>query len=98
MNKKQPKGEVYPELIKKGPEALSNANWRWRIRAANGRIIASSGEFFTRKTDAVRALTNVVQTIGSVAVRSNVASKEAVFEIHVLDGLPTKVVSVPCTA
>lgn len=34
---------------------LADDGWRWRLRAANGRIIASSGESFTRKASAVRA-------------------------------------------
>jgi len=29
--------------------------WRWQARAANHRIIATSGEGFTRLSDAVRA-------------------------------------------
>jgi len=31
--------------------------WRWRLVAANGRIIAESGEAYTRKHDVERALT-----------------------------------------
>lgn len=29
--------------------------WRWRLVAANGRKVATSGEGYTRKRDAVRA-------------------------------------------
>ena len=32
--------------------------WRWRLRAANGRIVAT-GEAHTRKADAVRAAANL---------------------------------------
>ncbi len=28
--------------------------WRWRVQAANGRIVAESGEAYTRKRDAER--------------------------------------------
>lgn len=40
-------GEIYRD---------ASGEWRWRIRAANGRIIAASGESFTRKWSAKRAL------------------------------------------
>ena len=39
--------------------------WRWRLKAANGRIIADSGEAYTRKRDADRA----VATVQDVVVR-----------------------------
>lgn len=29
--------------------------WRWRLVAANGRTVATSGEGYTRKADALRA-------------------------------------------
>jgi uncharacterized protein YegP (UPF0339 family) len=48
---KQPKFEVYP----------AKDGWRWRLVAANGRIIAT-GEAHTRKADAERALRTVVAT------------------------------------
>jgi len=34
--------------------------WRWRLRAANGQIIATSGEGYTRKADVERAIDTVV--------------------------------------
>lgn len=43
--------------------------WRWRLRAANGRKIATSGEWFTRRADATRAATNVKQTAQQATVR-----------------------------
>lgn len=30
--------------------------WRWRIRAANGRIVANGGEGYNNRTDLLRAL------------------------------------------
>jgi uncharacterized protein YegP (UPF0339 family) len=44
MKRSQPKFEVYP----------ARDGWRWRLRAANGRIVAT-GEAHTCKADAVRA-------------------------------------------
>lgn len=35
--------------------------WRWRLIAANGQIIASSGESFTRKWSARRAARRVLR-------------------------------------
>lgn len=35
--------------------------WRWRIRARNRRIIAESGEAYTRRRDASRALGVVIR-------------------------------------
>lgn len=34
-------------------------DWRWRLRAANGLIIAESGEGYTRERDAKRAVRGV---------------------------------------
>lgn len=34
--------------------------WRWRLVAANGRIIADSAEGYTRKEDAHRALADIL--------------------------------------
>ena len=42
--KRKPKFEVYPAAD----------GWRWRLRAANVRIVAT-GEAHTRKADAIRA-------------------------------------------
>lgn len=37
--------------------------WRWRLVARNGRIIADSGEAYTRKRDALRAIDTVLIAI-----------------------------------
>lgn len=34
----------------------SNDGWRWRLLATNGRIIADSGEAYTREADVKRAI------------------------------------------
>lgn len=50
---KQPRFHVYQDKA---------GAWRWQLRAANGRILAS-GEAHTRKADAERAVDTVVRTI-----------------------------------
>jgi hypothetical protein len=40
-----------------------SGEWRWRIVAANSEITGVSGESFTRKADAVRALKSFVESI-----------------------------------
>lgn len=37
--------------------------WKWRLRARNNRIIAMSGEVYTRCRDAVRAAMTVKDTM-----------------------------------
>lgn len=34
--------------------------WRWRLKARNGRIVASSGERFDKKSNAIRAAETVL--------------------------------------
>jgi uncharacterized protein len=43
--------------------------WRWRLKAGNGRKIATSGESFTRRADAMRAATNVKHAAPLAKVR-----------------------------
>ena len=47
------------------------ANWRWRLRASNGKITACSGESFDCKSKALRA---------SRAVRKSLHSSYCVYE------------------
>jgi uncharacterized protein len=54
---KRPKSEVYRD---------KSGGWRWRIKAANGRIIAQ-GEAHTREQDAGRALATVIETVKGMA-------------------------------
>ena len=46
--------EIYPDKASK---------WRWRAKAPNGRIIADSGESYTRKPDARRAIENFCEAV-----------------------------------
>jgi len=48
---KQDKAEVY---------RAANGEWSWRLKAANGRIICTPGEQFTRRRDAVRSACRVL--------------------------------------
>lgn len=51
--------------------------WRWRLVAANGRIIADSGEAYTRKHGCERAVTACIQAVGSIEQDRVVASLKA---------------------
>lgn len=42
--------------------------WRWRIRAANGRVIADSGESYHHKADAIDGLTLATSHVPPVDV------------------------------
>lgn len=44
-----------------------NNQWRWRLVAANGRIIAVSGESYWNKTDCLNAI-NLVKSSSSAPV------------------------------
>jgi uncharacterized protein YegP (UPF0339 family) len=48
--------------------------WRWRLVAANGKTVADSGESYTRKRDALRA----VRTFRGLAWRAPVIEIDAV--------------------
>ncbi len=59
---KQPKFEVYRE---KGNRKL----WRWRFKAANGKIMADSGEGYSSQTAVKRAIDKFMRLIvGDVRV------------------------------
>ena len=40
----------------------AGVEWRWRLVAANGRIVADSAEGYTREADAVRAAETAAYT------------------------------------
>lgn len=54
---KQPKFHIYED---------QSGDWRWRLVAANGRIIADSAEGYTSKAGARRAANVMVNTIYEV--------------------------------
>jgi uncharacterized protein YegP (UPF0339 family) len=53
------RGYVYKDADRK---------WRWRIRARNNRNVACSGESFSSRTNARRALVNFAAALGAKAV------------------------------
>ena len=53
LSPQRPKFEIYQDVAKK---------WRWRLKAANGAKIATSGESFASKYNAKRAAQNVKDT------------------------------------
>jgi len=42
--------------------------WRWRLKARNGRIVADSGEGYKSKTKCVRAVEKMVIECGSALI------------------------------
>lgn len=48
--------------------ADASSNYRWRLKAANGQIVASSGESFDSKSNAERAAENVRDNAGGATI------------------------------
>ncbi len=46
----------------------ASGDWRWRLKSSNGRIIATSGEGYTRQRDCEEAQKKVVVTMRDAAV------------------------------
>ena len=42
--------------------------WRWHLRASNGRFVASSGEGFTRQADCLKSIHRVQADAGKATV------------------------------
>lgn len=51
--------------------------YRWRLLAANGRTIADSGEAYTRKPDADRAVKVAIQTVERIGHKAMIARIKA---------------------
>lgn len=47
------------ELYRARRGLLLRTQWRWRLRARNGRIIATSGEGYNNRRDALAAITTI---------------------------------------
>ena len=58
---KKPTFKVYRTVL---------GGWRWRLLAKNHRIIAESGEAYTRKRDVMRAIDAVLLAIFDADVRA----------------------------
>jgi len=54
---KRPHYELYRD-------ASVHRDWRWRLRAANGRIVADSGEGYTSRRAAVNAYNRLARVAG----------------------------------
>ncbi len=46
-----------------------SGQWRWRLLAGNGRIVADSGESYTRLRDAERAVMGALRATAQAAKR-----------------------------
>jgi uncharacterized protein YegP (UPF0339 family) len=46
----------------------SAGNYRWRLKSANGQTVASSGEAFASRANAVRAAENVRDNAGGAEI------------------------------
>lgn len=44
------------------------SEWRWSLKAGNGQIIADSGEGYTRKEDALRAIHTVKDLVAAARI------------------------------
>lgn len=70
-----PRIEIYQEAgqwlgTRRG--GMSARGWRWRLVGKNGKILADSGEAYTRKADVKRALGTVLEAID----RARIIEKE----------------------
>lgn len=52
--------------------------WRWHLKAANGRIVADSGEGYTRQADCVRAMAMFRGRVGNAKVTVHPTPQEKV--------------------
>jgi uncharacterized protein len=48
--------------------ADSAGKYRWRLKAANGQVVASSGESFDSRSNARRAAENVKANVGGAQI------------------------------
>ena len=46
----------------------SRDQWRWRLRARNGKIVATSGEAYRRRADTLKAVRSVSRLAPTTAV------------------------------
>ena len=44
--------------------------WRWRLKAVNGQIIATGGEGYTRKADVERAIDTVIRLFAECEIEA----------------------------
>ena len=46
----------------------AGGEWRWRLKAGNGRIVADSAEGYTREADVDRAIEDMLRAAGQAVV------------------------------
>ena len=44
-------------------------DWRWRLKAGNGKIVADSSEAYSSKTKAERAATELARHVGTAVLK-----------------------------
>ncbi len=52
-------------------------DWRWRLRARNGRIVADSAEGYASKRNAHRAVTTTLDTVAEASASDNAVREVA---------------------
>lgn len=50
----------------------ASGEWRWRLRAANGQIIATSGEGYVTESNADRAIDTVIYAFAACEIKPEV--------------------------
>lgn len=64
--KQRPRFEIYQDKSgspRRWAAIVGKQAWRWRLVGANGKILADSGEAYTRKADVKRALGIVLEAV-----------------------------------
>ncbi len=62
---------VYPDAV---------GEWRWHLKAGNGRIVADSGEGYTRQQDCIRSLANFKNRVATAKIVRHPTPREKVAE------------------
>lgn len=60
--------EIYPQNSGERTSLLMGEQWRWRLKAANNKIIATSGESYWNKQDCLHAIDLVVGASSSTPI------------------------------
>jgi uncharacterized protein YegP (UPF0339 family) len=63
-------------------------NWRWRLVAGNGRNVATSGEAFASRSNAVRAARDVARVAPDARLPLLRAAKKSRFSFATIQGRP----------
>ncbi len=63
MSDRAARFEVYSDAV---------GDWRWRLRAGNGRIVADSAEGYASRRNVFRALNDIAMHVAEAAERGSV--------------------------